>query len=849
MVFDPYYKWLGIPPAEQPPNHYRLLGLSLFEQNGEAIDNAADRQMAHVRTFQAGPHGAHSQRLLNEIAAARLALLDPSKRRAYDEQLRAQHAPATPGVPPPMIVEVPAGSSAPPPESRGGPLPAAPDFASFAPAAPAVQVQQRAAPSRRPPNDLTVEILKIAGGGIAGLVLATLLLRVGFGIDMTGLFPVDKQKTRASVVQRPMPVDAPKETPGPGDAAPGSVKPSAPSSRPAPPVRAEGGSGDQPPEAVEKPKKKKGKNKGSQPAATNSAISDPPFAAESAPQEAASDAPGANPMASAAEFKVRSATLVPRRLPVPNDADRQARQQQLENIYQLSKLKEDDKRLTAAAELFGIGQTRTAPPADRWTALSAAAEVAADVGDARLVAQAMDALAQTFESDVLAEEAGLLAKAARGARTPEQLRALVETSRVTIQVALANHEYLLARDLASAVRNASDRPAGLPYRKFIFDGQREIVRQQEAWYAYREALTKLATAPDDADANLAAARWWILEHGDWDAALPYLAKSGKPLVKRAADLDQAKGKDWLSIANSWYEAGVAEPIAPLWLVRANSWYAIIDKAQISGLDGAHVDRRLEELSKNEKLVPLEAQIAQGRGAARLRASLPAVVRRHCMLALPFERADHFRDGKQFMICDRSGQANHGALHGVTPVAGLAGLALDFAGPEHYVECADQSSLNPTGAFTLCAWLWQRSVVHPQRIDDVLSKEEWGSGTGRGYSLRFDEGKPAINVGNGPDWLWVHAPAAAGLGAWFHLAAIYDGQNLALLVNGSEVGVQPTMKSVSVSGQPLRIGRGPFDENRRFDGLIDEVAVFDMALTAADLQLIIDLGRAGKCLAE
>ena len=25
--FDPYYKWLGIPPEEQPPNHYRLLGI------------------------------------------------------------------------------------------------------------------------------------------------------------------------------------------------------------------------------------------------------------------------------------------------------------------------------------------------------------------------------------------------------------------------------------------------------------------------------------------------------------------------------------------------------------------------------------------------------------------------------------------------------------------------------------------------------------------------------------------------------------------------------------------------------------------------------------------------------
>ena len=28
--FDPYHKWLGIPPAEQPPKYYRLLAVNLF---------------------------------------------------------------------------------------------------------------------------------------------------------------------------------------------------------------------------------------------------------------------------------------------------------------------------------------------------------------------------------------------------------------------------------------------------------------------------------------------------------------------------------------------------------------------------------------------------------------------------------------------------------------------------------------------------------------------------------------------------------------------------------------------------------------------------------------------------
>lgn len=90
--FDAYHKWLSIPPHDQPPNHYRLLGLGLFETDGDVIAAAADRQMAHVQTYKTGPHSELSQRLLNEISAAKLCLLRPHKRAAYDDQLRQQLA-------------------------------------------------------------------------------------------------------------------------------------------------------------------------------------------------------------------------------------------------------------------------------------------------------------------------------------------------------------------------------------------------------------------------------------------------------------------------------------------------------------------------------------------------------------------------------------------------------------------------------------------------------------------------------------------------------------------------------------------------------------------------------------
>ncbi len=93
MSFDPYHIWLGIPPDEQPPNHYRLLGLRDFEADPEVIENAADSRMSHVRTFQSGRYAHQSQKLLNELAGARVILLSPAKREAYDKELRARQQP------------------------------------------------------------------------------------------------------------------------------------------------------------------------------------------------------------------------------------------------------------------------------------------------------------------------------------------------------------------------------------------------------------------------------------------------------------------------------------------------------------------------------------------------------------------------------------------------------------------------------------------------------------------------------------------------------------------------------------------------------------------------------------
>jgi hypothetical protein len=93
VAFDPYYKWLGIPPNEQPPNHYRLLGITIFESDPDVIDRAADGRMALLRTTQTGPNAQWTPRLLSEIATARVCLLNAQSKANYDGDLREQMRP------------------------------------------------------------------------------------------------------------------------------------------------------------------------------------------------------------------------------------------------------------------------------------------------------------------------------------------------------------------------------------------------------------------------------------------------------------------------------------------------------------------------------------------------------------------------------------------------------------------------------------------------------------------------------------------------------------------------------------------------------------------------------------
>jgi hypothetical protein len=83
-------------------------------------------------------------------------------------------------------------------------------------------------------------------------------------------------------------------------------------------------------------------------------------------------------------------------------------------------------------------------------------------------------------------------------------------------------------------------------------------------------------------------------------------------------------------------------------------------------------------------------------------------------------------------------------------------------------------------------------------------------------------------------------AALPLSAWSHLAATYDGTNLRFYVNGALITTKATTGAMPNTANPLRIG-GNAVWGEYFSGLIDEVRVYNRALTEAELKA--DMGAA------
>jgi hypothetical protein len=93
---NPYHQLLGLPEHVTAPDHYALLGVPRFTEDGNAIHAAAVARNTQIRIWQNSDQHRLADMLLDQIANAAITLEDPVTKAAYDALLREQEQlPAT----------------------------------------------------------------------------------------------------------------------------------------------------------------------------------------------------------------------------------------------------------------------------------------------------------------------------------------------------------------------------------------------------------------------------------------------------------------------------------------------------------------------------------------------------------------------------------------------------------------------------------------------------------------------------------------------------------------------------------------------------------------------------------
>jgi hypothetical protein len=180
--------------------------------------------------------------------------------------------------------------------------------------------------------------------------------------------------------------------------------------------------------------------------------------------------------------------------------------------------------------------------------------------------------------------------------------------------------------------------------------------------------------------------------------------------------------------------------------------------------------------------------------------------------------------------DQSGKGNNGTVaNGIWVTGGKFNGALSFNGSSSMVTVADSATLDLTTGMTLEAWLrpsvvgnWQTAIVKEQPGNLVY---------GMYSSTNLNRPEAEVNIGGTKV---VNGTTTLPSGAWSHLAATYDGANIRLYLNGAQVAQVAQTGTIGTSTGALRIG-GNSIWGERFNGLIDEVRVYNRALSAGEVQ--------------
>jgi hypothetical protein len=199
--------------------------------------------------------------------------------------------------------------------------------------------------------------------------------------------------------------------------------------------------------------------------------------------------------------------------------------------------------------------------------------------------------------------------------------------------------------------------------------------------------------------------------------------------------------------------------------------------------------------------------------------------------------------------------NPSATNAITFVPGMVGPGVTF-GTGGYIDIPHSPAL-ANQQFTIDAW------VKPQ--DPGPNDDFWGSvivqkdlpiptgHTDQSVSLWWSAQQQKFIFGFGNSYTErIVSSSTFPSGQWYHVAATYDGSTFKLYVNGALEAQMALVKIISYSVSiPWTIGStaAPFrtlGAPRTFNGVIDEVEIFNRALTQGEIQSIYNAGPAGKC---
>ena len=183
----------------------------------------------------------------------------------------------------------------------------------------------------------------------------------------------------------------------------------------------------------------------------------------------------------------------------------------------------------------------------------------------------------------------------------------------------------------------------------------------------------------------------------------------------------------------------------------------------------------------------------------------------------------FDEGSGAVVDDASGNNNTGTIVGASWTTGQYGSGLLFDGANDYLQVASSQTLNMTDEITIEAWI---SSPTGSGWDCIFSKGYYSEA----YSLFLENGNEIGFYLAGNE---IMTGATIPSNSLTHVALTYDGSQVIAYVNGLEVYSVTLTGPIATSPNPLYIGQ--MSAGDQFSGTIDEVRIYDRALTATEIQ--------------